>query len=357
VVEDLGTITAIDQALHIVEPMPSPDADISVTPTSVDFGQVSTGGSSDLTLTVSNVGLTTLNVTGLATTAAEFSVVDPAVPFGVSPSGGSQLVTLRCSPTVVGVVNGDLEITSDDPDEPLVTVPLTCEGVVPGPVEFRITAGGADFTDSGGNLFVADKAFVAGDFGHVGSDLSKTFTSPIAGTTDDLLYQTQRAGSATWGYNFDSLSAGDYDVTLYFAEPSSGTGSRTFDVAVEGIVLLPGFDVQAAAGGSLTAHTETFTVNVSDGQLNIELTPLGTPRAILSAVEVVLVTGPPPTEYAFTDVTTAAGVADELHGHFGVMWFDYNGDGLYDLWHLHRRDRRDQLSRPVGRDAQRRRRL
>ncbi len=43
--------------------------------------------------------------------------------------------------------------------------------------------------------------------------------------------------------------------------------------------------------------------------------------------------GPPPAaEYAFTEVTETAGVANAEHNHFGATWSDYDGDGRLDLY-------------------------
>ena len=248
---------------------PPNDPDISVNPTSLSYGQVTVGNTVDQVVTVSNDGLQTLSVTDLTTTNGTFTVVSPAVPFDVAPSA-LQDVTVRFSPTAEQVENGDLQITSNDPDEGLVTVPLSGEGVTTPPVVFRINAGGSDFTDINGDLFVADKAYVAGDFGYSGGS-SKIYTGDVAGTTDDDLYLNVRLGNPSFNYLFDNVPSGTYDITFYFTEPTANSaGQRTFDVTIEGVLTLDDYDIFATAGGKLIAVTETVNVAVSDGQLNID---------------------------------------------------------------------------------------
>ena len=91
------------------------------------------------------------------------SVVTPATPFDVLP-GASENVILRFSPLVEALYSGDLSITSNDPDEGVLDLALTGEGVPEVVIELGINAGGSDFTDFTGKLFVADKGFAVGDF-------------------------------------------------------------------------------------------------------------------------------------------------------------------------------------------------
>ncbi|MCP5008946.1 MAG: choice-of-anchor D domain-containing protein, partial [Aestuariibacter sp.] len=265
-----------------IEPPPD-EPDITVTPTSLDFGNVTTGGSADLTLTIDNDGTQLLTVSSLSISSGEFSVVSPATPFDVAVAA-SEVVTVRFSPTADGVKNGDLTIASNDPDEGSVIVSLTGEGVSTPAAAYRINVGGPDFMDGSGNLFVADKAYTAGDFGYSGNVRTFSFTSEIANTDDDALYQTMNAGLAV-NYWFD-LADGDYDVTLYFMEPwQSAAGEREFDVTMEGTLVLDNYDI-FAVGGQYTAVSETIPVTISDGQLNIEMDRVNR-YAMVSAIEVV----------------------------------------------------------------------
>ena len=101
---------------------------ISVAPAQLDFGNVSIGQSTTRELTVHNTGTAVLSVTNLSSPTPRFSVVSPAVPFTVAPNG-QRPVTVRFSPTTVGVQSGVLSITSNDPDAATVAVPLPGVGV------------------------------------------------------------------------------------------------------------------------------------------------------------------------------------------------------------------------------------
>lgn len=261
--------------------VPPAEPDITVAPNSVNFGQVVVGNSAETSVTVSNTGTESLTVNTLST-AAPFSVVNPITPFTVNP-GASQVVTVRFSPTAQGVQSGTLDMASNDPDEPLVSVPLTGNGVLT--LAYRLNVGGADYTTSGGELFVAEQAYVPGSAGYTGGEIGN-FPSPISGTEDDPLYQDMRGGYS-FSYRFDGLPAGGYQVTLYFTDPLFSTGGqRRFDVLAEGVVVLNDYDIALTAGGALTAVSETFAVSVVDGQLNLDF--LGVVRkALVSAVAVV----------------------------------------------------------------------
>lgn len=128
----------------------------------------------------------------------------------------------------------------------------------------RVDSGGAStFTDSLGRVWEPD---VSGSI----------FTSPnaIAGTDDDVLYQTERYDPQPTGafleYNF-ALPNGQYEVRLHFAETFSGItgpGQRVFDVFAENALALDNFDIFAHAGLN-RAYVTTFPVTVADGSLNL----------------------------------------------------------------------------------------
>jgi hypothetical protein len=113
----------------------------------------------------------------------------------------------------------------------------------------------------------------------------------VAGTSDDDLYNSYSFGEFM-SYQFDDVTNGEYQVTLLFVEPSSTEEwMRVFDVSIEEITVLDNLDIYGLVG-KCTAYWQTFTVNVVDGQLNIDLGPtIG--DGIISGIEVSFSAYPP----------------------------------------------------------------
>uniref|UniRef100_UPI001CD62DB8 malectin domain-containing carbohydrate-binding protein n=1 Tax=Cesiribacter sp. SM1 TaxID=2861196 RepID=UPI001CD62DB8 len=159
----------------------------------------------------------------------------------------------------------------------------------PSLVAYRINSGGGDISTSIG-VFNADAY-------HSGGNVANKYSAAIAGTTDDLLYQTERYASSKNGTIQYSLpvSSGQYTVVLHFAEFHwTAAGQRVFDVSIEGLKVLDNFDIVAKAGAN-TATSEIITATVADGVLNILLNGAaaegGVDRPKISGLEVLPVSG------------------------------------------------------------------
>ncbi|MBB5965115.1 glycosyl hydrolase family 18 protein [Planomonospora venezuelensis] len=174
-------------------------------------------------------------------------------------------------------------------------------------VPIRANSGGAAVTDGAGVQWSADKAYTAGDWGYQTSYGTNTTSSPIAGTTDDSLYQSYNTFNGWSGYRFD-VPNGTYQVTLKMVEDwANGAGQRKFDVRAEGAGVLTAFDIFAACG-RLTACDKTFPVTVTDGALDVQFNMNGGANyATVSAISVTGQTGgdTPPTAPANLRSTAA----------------------------------------------------
>ena len=106
----------------------------------------------------------------------------------------------------------------------------------------------------------------------------------IAGTGDDVLYQSERTGDFSYAL---TLPDGDYEVRLHFSESTyNASGKRVFNVAAEGVAVLGDYDIYAQAGAANAAHVESIPVTLADGQLDLVFTGV-TGAASLSALTVI----------------------------------------------------------------------
>ena len=141
----------------------------------------------------------------------------------------------------------------------------------------RINSGGPEIM-FGSETWEADQYFSGGS--------TFSVTSEISGTTNDLLYQTERfAETGSMSYSIP-VPPGDYELNLHFAEIyHTSQGARIFNVDIEsGQATLNNYDIFATAGSN-TAVVETFLLTITDGVLNIDFTNL-VDFAKISGIEV-----------------------------------------------------------------------
>lgn len=108
-----------------------PEPDIDVTG-SVSFGSVDVGTTADRSLAVTNTGSADLVIGALSGLAAPFSIVGDTCSNRTIAASGSCSVTIRFAPTAAAFASDDLELPSNDPDEPTATVSVDGTGTEPG---------------------------------------------------------------------------------------------------------------------------------------------------------------------------------------------------------------------------------
>jgi hypothetical protein len=127
----------------------------------------------------------------------------------------------------------------------------------------QIDAGSTTTVESPTGPWLPDSAYAGGGV--------YTTTATIAGTSTPAVYQSNRWGAFT--YTIPAPN-GLRTVTLKFAEIAPVyAGQRQFDVFINGAPVLRDFDVVATAGGLNIAVDRTFTVNVTNQKILIQLTP------------------------------------------------------------------------------------
>lgn len=138
----------------------------------------------------------------------------------------------------------------------------------------RVNCGGPAVVDPSGNVWSAD------DQGN------RAMTSaPIAGTNFPALYQKESWSSGTLQYQY-AVPNGSFTVKLHFSEfYLTQPGARRFDIVINGTTVFPAFDVLAHTGPN-TAHVQTFGVTVSNGQVTVQLVPVGGSSPKLAGLEI-----------------------------------------------------------------------
>ena len=162
----------------------------------------------------------------------------------------------------------------------------------------RVNCGGPSYTDSRGQVWQPDTGFYAGPTS------TYSTTSPVSGTADPKLFQTERYinGSAPMIYSFP-VANGTYHVNLLFAEmyaPLDVVGGRVFNVKIQGNLVFSNLDIFSAAGAH-TALLKSADVLVQNGVLSIEFDSV-VQNAKVDGIEILpVISGPsgPPLSLNF----------------------------------------------------------
>lgn len=168
---------------------------------------------------------------------------------------------------------------------------------------YRVNAGGANYKDTRGNLWMADRqrrgtedwgsTSWAAEFKGVPSFYAsqRQTTDPIRGTRDWELFQSFRYGRDKLKFEFP-VPDGEYLVELYFTEPWYGTGGgtdcsgyRLFDVAINDNVVLRDLDIWKEAGHDGALIKKVYA-SVKGGELRISFPEVKSGQAIISAIAI-----------------------------------------------------------------------
>jgi hypothetical protein len=120
-------------------------ADIAVSDTLLDFGTVLIGNAPTRTLIVADYGGAWLSVSSVSTDNPVFS---PDVSAFTLPVNEERPVVVTFEPVSPGSIQGTLTIASNDPDEPVVTVPLRGQALSPPEISISPDSLSASLTPS-----------------------------------------------------------------------------------------------------------------------------------------------------------------------------------------------------------------
>ncbi len=216
-----------------------------------------------------------------------FTYTSVGLPTGLNLNSNTGQITGTL--TTQGVYN--VSITANKPSSEAVVAQFTWN-VSPasgseGEILYRVNAGGTLVSNATKN-WEADQSIANSNgtatagtpspyVNYTTSDV--TFGSALAGTNNtgypNSIFTTERYSAEPNPNNMQwtfPVANGNYTVKLLFAEVWTGaqtTGIRTFDVNIEGQTVLSNLD-QTAKYGWGNAAVETFTVEVTDGVINID---------------------------------------------------------------------------------------
>lgn len=142
----------------------------------------------------------------------------------------------------------------------------------------------AQYLDASGTVWIEDRPYTKGSFGHIGGNNAFFARGEIIKSTHDVpLYYSFL--DSLQGYRLD-VKDGRYKVTLYFAESKDLTpGERLFDIVINGQTLIHDLDLAAAYGYAM-AIKKTFVVDATGGRgIQIDL-PARKGGAVLSGIKV-----------------------------------------------------------------------
>ncbi|MCS3798749.1 malectin domain-containing carbohydrate-binding protein [Niastella sp. OAS944] len=166
---------------------------------------------------------------------------------------------------------------------------------------YRVNCGGADYKDSNGNTWLADREKRSQDtWGSVSwtkqfPGMPAFFASQrqrnmnIVGTSDWPLFQDFRYGLQQLKYEFP-VPDGDYRVELFFKEPWWGIGGlnakgwRVFDVAINNKTVIRDLDIWSEVGNR--ALKKVVDVHVTGGQLTISFPNTKVGQAVIAAIAI-----------------------------------------------------------------------
>jgi len=284
-VVDIGA----DEAPGVVIPVP----DIAVSPVSITFPDVPLTQSSTTDVTLSNTGTDNLSVTGIAlATGTHYSVAvggSNACP-NLAPTlaaGNNCTVQVTFAPaTVANNITDMLTVTSNDPDEGTVNVPLSGNGiagptpdisVAPTAIVFNNEVAGDLSTPD--NVTISNNGSAALNVSSISLDDNTNFLLDVNGGPNGCgaaPFSIAIGGSCSVSVTFAPQTAAMFAATLSIASNDPDTPNATVSLSGTG-TLAPAPDISVPASAdfgevvvnNLSAPTEVAISNVGNLALDV----------------------------------------------------------------------------------------
>jgi hypothetical protein len=246
----------------------APPAKISVSPTSVNFGNVNLGSTSGKTITVKNTGtsdlvISNINITG--SNASEFSQTNDCTTI---PAGGSCTITGTFTPTSIGIKSATMSISSNDPKKPTVDVKLSGKAEAAGPTLYA--PHNVRYTLTGSSLAIQWDVSLNAKGYKVGM-----------GTESGVYDKLYDVGDNT---TFGPLDiSGFLPATLYLAVKAYNQSSVSLyseEIAVKVVAGNLSINPTNVVGGA----TGTYTSKTSGSTVNFSVTPFASDGSVTASM-------------------------------------------------------------------------
>jgi len=268
IIELTDSLEEINFFLHTIGPR------IDVAPPSIDFGSVKVSTSFTETITVKNTGSEDLIIETLSIIGNEFSIKNDTCSDATIPPDNSCTVDIVFSPTSEGDKSATLEIPSNDPDTPIVNVPLSGKGIPPQPnisvalesLNFDTVGVGKTSTQTVTITNTGEAALVIGILSITGTNLDE-----FSIENDTCSNQTiPLNNSCTVDIVFSPTSEGDKSATLEI--PSNDPDTPIVNVPLSGTgkylqIIIPEPNTISAVPKSKFTFTVRYDVSDNDNTL------------------------------------------------------------------------------------------
>ena len=249
--------------------------DVAVSPAGLSFGNIIVTNSSDMTITVSNEGNSTLNVSAtqiIGANSDQFSFVSGAGSFSL-PAGANRSITIRFSPTSEGAKSAMLRIICDDLDESPVNISLNGTGGIP---DISTSATELNY----GSVVIPESSVLSFSVSNEGSHELTVSATEITGENADQFSFESGEGS------FYIPVGGDaHPISVKFSPTSAGLKTATLritsndpydsvvEIALSGTAVFPDISVsptELSFGKVRTTEDSVLNITVSNnGSYNL----------------------------------------------------------------------------------------
>jgi len=253
----------------------APVGQLTLSPTSLNFGNVNVSGSSTLTSTLTNSGQAAANISQVNVTGAGFTVSGLTAPATLNP-GNSVTLQVKYAPASAGAASGSVSIVSDAQGSP-TTLALSGTGLqpglslLPGSISFGNVVVGitnsqtVKITNSGNASLTISQATLTGS-GFSTSGLTTPLTLAAGqASTFTVLFAPAAAGSVSGSLALTS-NAPNSPASI----PLSGSGvAATYTLSVSPASLSFGNVNTGSSASQSVSIANTGNSNVTISQISV----------------------------------------------------------------------------------------